>query len=176
MADLPASELISFLRRVRQTRDFRSDAVPDGALRDILDVARWSGSGMNRQPWQFHVVHDRALLEQIAQAAPNAGHVAGAAAAIAISMPGKSPEMDAYDEGRVAERILAAATALGLAAGIGWVAAEGRAEVRRLLGITERRLVRTVVSLGYPSEDALKPKSAPGEARKPLDELVHEVG
>ena len=62
--------------------------------------------------------------------------MAGAAVAIAIEMPGEKPEWEAYDEGRVAERILVAAGALDLGAGIGWAVEEERPAVAGLLGLT----------------------------------------
>src|SRR5450756_1234322 len=73
---------------------------------------------MNRQPCIL-VVRVRAALRAIAEASPNTRHVAGAAAAIVIVMDGEMPKIETFDEGRVAERILVAATAPGLASTIG---------------------------------------------------------
>ncbi|MGZ6328736.1 MAG: nitroreductase family protein, partial [Candidatus Limnocylindrales bacterium] len=120
MTDPQDRPLLRIMRRVRSVRSFRPDPVPDEFLTEILEVARWTGSGSNRQPWTFVVVRERATLSAIAAASPNARHVAGAAAAIVIVMDGDMPEIETFDEGRVAERILVAATALGLASAIGW--------------------------------------------------------
>lgn len=160
------------LRAVRSVREFRPDPVPDELLAQILEVARWTGSGMNRQPWTFVVVRDRATLAAIADASPNAGHVGGAAAAIVIVMSGEMPELETFDEGRAAERILVAATALGLASAIGWILPAGRPAIAGLLGVPEGRRVRTLVALGYPTEAGARRKAAPGTARKPLAEVV----
>jgi nitroreductase len=162
------------LRRTRQIREFTSEPMAEADLGAILEVARWSGSASNRQPWTFIVLRDRADRERLAVIAPNARHVAGAAVVMAIAMPGDNLELEAYDEGRVAERILIAAGALGLGAGIGWVTQEHRAEVASLLGLTAPVFVRTLVSLGHPTEAARQPRSAPGTARRPLTELVRE--
>jgi hypothetical protein len=35
-------------------------------------------------------------------------------------------------------------------------------------------MVRTLMALGHPTAEARKPKSAPGEARLPRDEVVFE--
>jgi len=91
---------------------------------------------------------------------------------IVIVMDGGMPEIDTYDEARVAERILVAATALGLASAIGWVVPAAAAQVKALLGVPRVRTVRTLVSLGYPTATGARPKSAPGAARRPLDEMV----
>jgi nitroreductase len=168
----PARPLLRTMRQVRSVRSFRPDPVPDEFIADILEVARWTGSGSNSQPWTFVVVRDRATLSAIAAASPNVRHVAGAATAIVIVMDGDSPEIETFDEGRVAERILIAATALGLASAIGWIMPAGAPAVGALLGVPDGRRTRTLVSLGYPTEEGARPKSAPGAARRPLADLV----
>jgi len=167
-----AAVVLAALRRTRQVRQFTDDPVSEGDLRAILNVARWTGSSTNWQPWQFHLIRDGAMRARLAELAPNARHVAGAPLAIAIVMPGEKPAWESYDEGRVAERILIAARALGLGAGIGWVTSRYRTGVADLLGLVEPSYVRTVISLGHPTPAARQPKSAPGAARKPLSELV----
>ena len=167
------ADRIRMLRRLRAIRDFRSDPVPEAAIADILEVARWSGSSTNTQPWRFIVVSDREILRAIGTISSTAGHVGRAPLAIFVVMPGRSQVVEAYDEGRVAERILLAAAAHGLGAAIGWLMPEIRDTVRDLLGIPTGRLVRTVVSIGYPSEAAMAPRAAPGTARLPLDRLIY---
>jgi nitroreductase len=130
---------------------------------------------MNRQSWSFILVRRRADLEHLAELAPNAKHVAGAAVAIAIAMGGDNPEWDAYDEGRVAERILIAAGALGYGAAIGWAIEAFRPRVAEVLHLTSPAFVRTIISLGHPSAAGRAPKSAPGAARRPLEDLVREL-
>jgi nitroreductase len=91
---------------------------------------------------------------------------------IAIVMPGEKAEIDLYDEARAAERILIAANALGLGAGIGWAMASRRDAVAEYLGLTPPAFVRTFVSIGYATLAAARPKAPKGQARKPLSELV----
>lgn len=167
-----ASVVLSALRRTRQVRQFTSEPVADEDLRAILNVARWTGSSTNWQPWRFHVLRDPVTRARLAELSPNARHVAGAPVAIAIVMPGEKPAWESYDEGRVAERILVAAAALGLGAGIGWVTSTVRPEVGELLGLVEPAYLRTVISIGHPTVEAARRKSAPGQARKPLSEIV----
>jgi nitroreductase len=167
-----ANDLIDFLRSQRQTREFTNEPIPDEALHDILQVARWTGSAMNKQPWEFVVVRDRATLRALAEAYPNAGHIARAAVAIVIVMEGERAR-EQFDEGRLAERILLAASARGLGAGIGWLGNDGTAEAaKRILGIPHERFVRTAVALGNAKPNPARGSSGPG--RKSLGELVHE--
>jgi nitroreductase len=174
-SDMPpdtASDVLRALRRTRQVRDFRPDPVPDDLLEQILEVARWSGSATNRQPWTFLVIRDRERLQHLAELAPNASHIGRAPLVIAIVMPGERNESDLYDEARAAERILIAANALGLGAGIGWAMASRRDAVAEYLGLTPPAFVRTFVSIGYATPAAARPKSPKGQARKPLSEVV----
>jgi nitroreductase len=170
-----ADAVLTALRRTRQVREFTDEPVSDAALEAILEQARWTGSSMNRQPWTFIVVRKRDDLQRLAELVPNARYVAGSAAAIAIAMGGDNAEWDAYDEGRAAERILIAANALGLGAGIGWAVAAARPEVGQFFSLTQPAFVRTIISLGHVTEAARRPKSAPGTARRPLKELVRDL-
>src|SRR4051812_2589059 len=167
-----AETVLRALRRTRQVRQFTDEPVEEADLTEILKVARWSGSSTNWQPWTFIVIRERADMERIAQLARYARHVAGAAVAIAIEMPGENPEWEAYDEGRVAERILIAAGALGLGAGIGWADGDARTPVSEFLGVTAPGYVRTIISIGHPTERARQPRSSRGTARRPLEDLV----
>ena len=65
------------LRSLRSVRRFSSQPVPDTVVQDILEVARWTGSAKNTQPWELVVVSDRDLLTQLAALGHYAGHLAG---------------------------------------------------------------------------------------------------
>src|SRR3979411_3430216 len=85
-----------------------------------------------------------------------------------LVMPGGWPEGETFDEGRLAERIMLAGWAHGVASSIGWFSPEGRKEAKRMLGVPAKPVLRTAIALGYPA-------SAPRRgSRKPLSELVHE--
>ncbi|HLE59879.1 MAG TPA: nitroreductase family protein [Candidatus Limnocylindria bacterium] len=162
---------IGLLRGLRQTRHFRADPVPEAVLRDILEVARWSGSGANRQPWEFVVVRDPGTLAGLGELAANAAHLGRAPLAIAVVMPGGQIALDAFDEGRAVERMAIAATAHGLGAGIGWILADKRDAARELLDVPADRLLRSVLAIGYPAGGG---RRATGAGRKPLADLVHD--
>lgn len=176
MSTSPA-DLVRPLLRVRQVREFASTPVDPRALAAIADAARWSGSSRNGQPWRFVIVRDPDTLRGIHEAGlPQTRSLGTAQAAIAIAMrsePG-SGISHGYDEGRAAERMLIAASLLGLGAGIAWVRSEARPAVAALLGLPEDRFVRTVIAIGHPSEASRRPKSAPGEARLPREDTVFE--
>ena len=162
------------LRRTRQVRRFTDGPVADADIQAILDVARWSGSSENTQPWLFVVIRDPAVRRRIGELARYARHVGKAPLALAIVMPGADPESEAYDEGRVAERILIAAGAMDLGAGIGWAERAEQEEVGALLGVTPPAFVRTIVSIGRPTDEARRPRRGPGTGRRPLAEFIRE--
>jgi nitroreductase len=165
---------IAFLRTLRAVRSFRPDPVPQEVVDDILEVSRWSGSASNSQPWEIIVVQNRDMLSALASVDGYAGHLARAPLGIVLVMAGERAEQETYDEGRLAERIMLAAHAHELGASIGWIVREGREATRKLLGIPPHKVVRTAISLGYPDEQARRPRSGGGQARKPLGEIVHQ--
>ncbi|MFI5261165.1 MAG: nitroreductase family protein [Candidatus Limnocylindrales bacterium] len=168
-------EVVRPLIRTRQYREFTDEPLTEAQLEAILDAARWSGSSGNEQAWRFIAIRDTATLRRIAGAGlPQARPLLTAAAAIAIVLPDEPQRTvsRAYDDGRAAERILIAASMLGLGAGISWIMSAVRPTVRDLLGLPPDRLVRTVMALGHPTEEARRPQSAPGRARKPRVEMV----
>ena len=168
-------EFIALLRGLRAVRQFRPCAIPQEALDAILEVARWSGSASNRQHWEFVVIRERETLQALAKCEGYAGHMAGAALGIVLVMAGNPALVDqeTYDEGRLSERIMLAAGAYGVGSSIGWLKGKGRKDAKALLGIPQERLVRTVISLGYPDEEARRARPRAANARKPLSELVH---
>ena len=165
---------ISSLRTLRAVRSFSLYPVPQEVVDDVLEVARWSGSAGNSQPWEFVVIRERDTLRALASVDGYAGHLAGAQLGIVLVMAGDRAEQEAYDEGRLAERIMLAAHAHGVGSSIGWLVGSGRDAAREILGIPEGKVVRTAISLGYREEDARRSRSGRGQARKPLSEIVHQ--
>ena len=173
MAAANAREEVHQLRKVRQARQYAPDAVPDDVLNELLEIARWTGSSRNTQPWHFIVITDKEQLRQISQLRTPINWVADAPLAIAIVLNGASEVAEAYDEGRVTERLMIGAKMLGLGGGIAWFGdAEQETEGKRILGIPTERTARSVVVIGYPTS-IKDPRPNPAAAgRRPLSELV----
>ena len=55
------------IRKVRQARLYAPTPVPEDILQELLEIARWTGSSRNTQPWEFIVVTDREQLRRISQ-------------------------------------------------------------------------------------------------------------
>src|SRR5918911_1322708 len=80
---------LALLRGLRQIRQLRPDPVPDAALASILEVARWTGSARNIQPWDLVVVRDHETLRALGTIEGGRGpHLVNAGAGIALVMSG----------------------------------------------------------------------------------------
>ena len=170
---VPPADRLKPLRRTRQYREFEPTPLTDEELDALADVARWTGSSRNTQPWRFLVLTDPSTLRALHEAGlPQTRGLATAPAAIAIVLSAEASLHEAYDDGRVAERLLIAASMLGLGGGISWIRADVRPAAASILGLPADRMVRSIVQLGHPTAAARAPKAAPGMARRPFDEVV----
>jgi nitroreductase len=172
-ATLNHAEINRLMKGVRQARQYSDEGVSDEQLQELLEVAQWTGSSRNTQPWHFVVVNHEEQLRAISQLRTPINWVAGAPLAIAIVLDGGSDISEAYDEGRVTERLMIAAHALGLGGGVAWFGnADQEAEAKRILGIPAERTARSVVVIGNPTTTR-DPRPNPSQGgRHPLSQLV----
>ena len=169
------TDVWSAIRSKRMVRRFRERPLAPEHLTQILDAGRHAGSSKNTQQWDFVAVEDRATLQRLAAVGPFAGHVAGAAAAIALVTPdptvlGASLSL-VWDAGLAAQNMMLAAWELGVGSCPATVYEQPIA--REALGIPADRWCGYVLSFGYPAdpEDFTRPARAGG--RKPLAEILH---
>ena len=166
------------MRSLRAVRRFSEREIPPDVLDAVLEVGRWTGSAKNTQPWHVIVVTERETLAALSRLGQYAGHIAGARCALVLVMDGAN---NAFDCGRLAERLMVAAWAHGLGSCIGSLFPEENvATARQLLGIPEEKWVRHIISLGYPADESAhrirttpSTRSAlPSIGRKPLAEFA----
>lgn len=168
-----ADAVVEEMRKVRQARLFAPDPVPEETLHQLLEVARWTGSSRNSQPWHFVVVTDREQLRRISTLRAAINWVADAPLAVAIVLDGHNETSEAYDEGRVTERLLVAAHMLGLGGGTAWFGDNAQqALAKEILGIPTERTARSVVVLGTPTTTKDHRPNRNTGGRKPFDEVV----
>ncbi len=84
------AEALEAVRTVRQVRQYEPGEVSDADLDQILEIARWSGSSRNTQPWRFVVARDKDTLKKLSELRPNITWVADGALAIASSTPART--------------------------------------------------------------------------------------
>jgi nitroreductase len=161
------------IRSRRNVRSFDDRPIADDQLDEILEAGRRTPSSQNWQPWDFILVRQRAQLERLARVWQGAGHVAHAAAAIALIAP--VPEDDRqrrliqYDLGQATMSIMLAAAGLGIGTAHAGVGDQDMA--RTLLGFPDDKFCAYLISLGYPADRPLTPIKRPD--RRPFDEVVH---
>ncbi len=156
------------IRTTRAVRRFTDQPVPEDVIRAILDAGRRSQSAKNTQPWSFIVVRDRETLKQLSECGVYAGHLAGAAFAVALI----SPRPIGFDLGQVAAYLQLAARELGVASCIASIYEPERAKA--ILGVPADLHCDVALSFGYPaSPDEWRPLSVRPGGRKPFDEVVH---
>jgi len=147
----------------RSVRSYTGGKVPRADLETLVDAARLAPSGNNKQPWDFIVVTDEGMINQLKVASQ---WMDKAAAIIAVVMD-PSSRWWVEDASAAVENILLACVALGY--GACWL--EGytlprEEEFKELLGIPKSKRLITLVPVGVPAENPVVDK-------RPLNEILH---
>ena len=135
-------------------------SVEDAKVEKILRAAMAAPSAMDRRPWEFVVVKDKAQLQKLGERLPYSRVGNGAQLAIVVcgsldnGLPGRSKEYWIHDCSAASMNILLAAHGLGL--GAVWTGVypgeERVAAVREILSIPAGYMPLNVIPVGYPAE------------------------
>ena len=60
--------LMELIRTRTSVRKLKPDPIPDDCVTKVLEAGRWAMSGANGQPWDFIVVKDPAIKEELFRA------------------------------------------------------------------------------------------------------------
>jgi nitroreductase len=169
-------DTLDAINSLRVIRRFADRPLESEHLRTILNAGRRASSSKNQQRWDFIVVTERARLQDLGSVGPHAGHVAGAAAAVALVTPDprgpKQPLSVLWDLGLASQNMILAAWSLGIGSCPATVYDHDLA--RNLLGHPADHDCEYILSFGYPADpDDLTRPLKPG-GRRPLEELVHD--
>ena len=156
-------DALEAIRSRRSVRKYTGEKIPRADLETIVDAARLAPSGHNRQPWDFIIVTDEAMIQELKIASQ---WMDKAAAIIAVVMDPVS-RWWVEDASAAVENMLLASVALGY--GACWL--EGytlprEEEFKLLLGIPRGKRLITLVPVGVPAE-------SPVVEKKPLNEVLH---
>jgi nitroreductase len=162
------------IRARRNVRQYKPEPVSEDELKRIAEAGWRAPSAKNRQAWDFVIVTDKTQLKELSTVWQGAGHIAGAAAAIALVIPEPPSERrkvtDQYDVGQATMAMMIAATDLGIGTGHSSVGDQEKA--RAILGgVPGDCQVAYLLGIGYPADRPLKPIRKPN--RRPFDEVVH---
>jgi len=156
-------DALEAIRKRRSVRKYTGESIQRKDLEKIVDAGRLAASGSNQQPWDFIVITDRTMINQLKVASQ---WMEKAGAIIAVVMD-PSSRWWVEDGAAAIENILIASTALGY--GSCWL--EGytlprEEEFKVLLGIPKAKKLLTLIPIGVPVE-------WPKKEKKPLAEVLH---
>lgn len=150
---------------LRSIRTFDDRALESGDLEAILEAARWTGSAKNSQNWAFILVTDPGQKERLCEAGDFMTPVRNAPMAICLVQEFEGYE---FDTGRLAQNIMLAADAIGLAT---CPVTLHREEIAAgVLELPEGVRCRYAIAIGYPNSDSGATKMG---GRKAIADLVH---
>lgn len=158
-------QALQLLHRRRSIRRFTSQAIADEQIQAILAAAMAAPSARNQQPWQFVVIQERQMLDQLSQLTPYTKMLAEATLCIVVCGDTEHAFWE-QDCAAATQNILLAATGLGL--GSVWLGLHPRHErvqqVSSMLNIPSPYAPLCLVALGYPAES--KPPADRWDASK----------
>jgi nitroreductase len=167
-------ECIEAIKGRRSIRKFKSDAVGEEIINELLEAAQMAPSAGNLQARDFVVVLNRVLKQKLRGAALNQSLIEEAPVVIVVvANIGRSArvyksrgELYAIQDATAAVmNLLLAAHSKGL--GTCWVGAFEEYMVRDLLGLPDKTKPVAIIPIGYPDEKPAAP------LRMGLDKVVH---
>lgn len=151
------TDALSIIHSRKSVRSFTEQSVDREMLVDIIKAGMAAPTGMDRRPWEFIIVEDSALLNQMAEGLPNAKFLVASPAAIVVcgnmnqDMGGSSYWY--LDCSAATQNILLAIEAMGL--GGTWTGvypSEDRMKVvSDALNLPEHIGALCVIPIGYPT-------------------------
>jgi nitroreductase len=145
-------------------RQFDSKRVPAEVKLKVLEAARASGTGNNRQEWRFILVQEKETLKKLAEDSTSGGWVAGADFAV-IVLSDPTLGFHLIDAGRAVQSMELAAWDQGVISGIYTGIKDEK--MRKDFAIPSSLKPVVVVGFGYPVKKIVGKKK-----RRPLVELA----
>ena len=137
----------------RSIRKYTNQEITDDILHQILKAGMNAPTARNLKPFEFIVIKDKEILEQLSNAKKNAYFVKDSNVTIVV-LAKEVSEFWQQDLGAVTQNILLQATEFGI--GSCWVGIAPNESyeqyIREMLDIPEDIRVFSMISLGYPEE------------------------
>ncbi len=145
-------------------RQYDSKKVPAEVKLRVLEAARATGTGLNKQEWRFILVQEKETLKRLAEDSTSGGWVAGANFAV-IVLSDPTLGFHGIDAGRAVQNMELAAWDQGVISGIYTGIKDEK--LRKDFAIPSTLKAVVVVGFGYPVRKIVGKKN-----RMPLTELA----
>lgn len=156
---------MDIIHQRKSVRNYTDKQVSKDQLEEMVRAGMAAPTAVNKQPWAFIAIDDRATLDKLSEGLPYAKMLENASAAIVVcgdlskALKGWEQEFWIQDCSAATQNVLLAAEALGL--GAVWTAAypaEDRMQiVTDILNLPEHIVPLNVIPIGYP-KGVEKPK------------------
>ena len=145
----------------RSIRKYTKKSIPDEVVKELLEAGVSAPSAGNQQPWQFIIIDNREVLDEVSQVLPNGKLLKDANKAILVCGDLNLETHKGYwpiDCSAATQNILLAAHAKGLGAcWLGIYPREERVEnLKKLFKTPEHIIPFSVISLGFPDKESKK--------------------
>ncbi len=168
-------DVFEAIKNRKSIRAFEKEPVTEQQIEQLIDAAKCAPSAGNIQPWEFVVVKDHHIKQQLSVAALNQSFIHEAPIVI-VACANEARSSQGYgnrganlyciqDTAAAIQNILLAAHAMGL--GACWVGAFREESVRKVLETPSHVRPVAIIPVGYPAEEP-----AP-RRRRSTNEIVH---
>ena len=146
--------MLDLIKKRRSIRRYTSERIDDEDIRTLLEAAMAAPSGDNSQPWEFVVVRQEDLRQQLAQTHPWSRMCADAPVVFVVCVHERRSGHWVEDTSAATQNLLLAAAGRDL--GAVWIGiypnTRYEQHVRQALGIPSGLRVLCLVPVGHPAE------------------------
>lgn len=164
-----ANPTLKSIHERTSVRAYTSESVSKELLIDLVKAGMAAPSAMNKQPWEFVIIQDRAILDKIGEIKPPVG---SAPAAIVVLGDSNISGSWVLDCSAASENILIAATSMGL--GTVWTGAYGNTKfeemLKETLSLPSGVMPLSVIAVGY-ADGTPTPKNKYVESKVHFDQF-----
>ena len=167
-------DFLELAKSRRSVRSFKSDAISDELIMQLLYSVQAAPSGGNCQPWHIHVIKDKEMIQKIRNEACKQAFIATAPILMIVSADIKLSEERYKKRGRelyciqdtaaAIQNMLLCAHSLGL--GACWCGHFGDKEIAEILDLPDQMKPVAIIPIGYPKNEPTK------TGRRPIEDFV----
>ena len=147
-------------------REYEKKPIENSLLEKLVDAGRMAPSARAVEPWEFIVITEQTVLDQISAMAPNGKFIKDASACIVVVC--KETKYYLEDGCAATENILLAAADSGIAAC--WIAGDKKdyaPDIISMVGAPSDMKLISIISLGRPK------KETPQHKTRTLKDVLH---